>query len=85
MTKNPSKPMTHMVSVMGFEGLVRVWLSRPMGYPCYTLWRGDSDYHCFSPGSRVTVGLQLGIDLAKGGVLTSVMTTLIALRAMAHK
>jgi len=26
-----------MVWVMGFEGLVRVWLSRPMGYPRHTL------------------------------------------------
>ena len=36
-TTNPSKPITHGYGSGVFEGLVRVWLFRPMGYPRPTL------------------------------------------------
>jgi hypothetical protein len=45
MTKNLSKPGT-WVSVMGLEGLVRVWLSRPMGYNAIA--GGSRELHGFT-------------------------------------
>ena len=42
-------------------------------------------YDQFRPGSRVTIGIQLGLDSAEGGILTSIATTSATLRVMAHK